>query len=360
MRGIYIKKRNLPIAFILVLTFLKTLGFDMNDQVFIVSAVIMTTYLGISFFVSEWSKKQFNAFFLLLIIASLTLVFSKRVTAVVIIITIFSICYIEDSEKVIELVAKLWLYMVVIKVILAFLGVIDMQPQVQWGPNGIIGTAYGFGFGNKNQFGIAILNFFISYIYLYFEKTSIKKLVVLSCGCIYLAQVYAQSSTSVLLIVTLMGFVVFSKKFTNFNIKIIARFILPLMALLSFVLPLFYGIFGAFTVLNQLLSTRLNLSWFYLSTYPISLFGNSLDILSIALDNAYLTLYCGFGVIFFVSFLFLYQKTINWMISKNFQKELCITCAYLLMGYTEGAFINPFINFSIMFIGLYLKERYDY
>ncbi|WP_196229623.1 hypothetical protein [Butyrivibrio fibrisolvens] len=113
----------------------------------------------------------------------------------------------------------------------------------------------------------------------------------------------------------------------------------------------------AFDIINKLLSTRYNLSRYFLTEQPKTLFGTTFVIPDYlehyTMDCSYVYLFMQYGIIAFVVMCIGYLMLINYLIKKNKKVELAITLAFCIGGVAEPYLFNSsFKNITLIFMGI--------
>lgn len=143
--------------------------------------------------------------------------------------------------------------------------------------------------------------------------------------------------------------------------KVILQLIFPFCLVFSMIGPLV--IKGkAFDLINKLLSTRYNLSRYFLTEQPKTLFGTIFVIPDYlehyTMDCSYVYLFMQYGIIAFILMCIGYFMLINYQIRKNMKLELAITLAFCIGGIAEPYLFNSsFKNITLIFMGLMFYEN---
>ncbi len=347
--------------YVIAIVIMKTFGIDSTDAIYGMLSLAMLVFLAFRLLNQTYKRRYLEYVVLFVIISTLTFFQSHRTTALIIAVSIIGMGCVKDAERIIRHAAFVWVVIVPIRIIMAICGFIDKQEQMLWSVKGAIGTAYGLGFGNKNQLAIAATIALLSYIYLKKEKIKFVEIIVICIVNTYVNYYYAKSDFGVWVnVLIFLGWIMIKNK--NMRIPFIksVKYIWIIVLAVSFILPFMYGNIGIVNLLDVVLSTRIRLSRRYLLESGISLFGRDLTFLNqyIVIDNAYLTCFCYFGIFFSLIFFVLYYKMITYLEKKMMVYELFLTFVFMVLGYVEGAFMNPFMNYTILFIGMYLKDRF--
>lgn len=122
---------------------------------------------------------------------------------------------------------------------------------------------------------------------------------------------------------------------------------------------------------DQSLKSRIMLLNISLRNYSISVFGQRLNIISsteyltttgkyAVLDNAYLYCLLAYGIINSVIIVFVYYKTIRYMVQKRDFDYIGVLLIFVISGFFEKYFINPMYNFTLFAMGCaFLKRKPD-
>lgn len=338
------------------LVILKCFGMDSTDSIYTKSTVIFSVLLFFFCLMNKWNKQKFICSMVMIALAICSTIMSHRVTVLMAFISIIAIMQCNQKMETIKRVALIWMTVASFRMLLAYLGIIDCQQQMLYEVRNAGHIAYGFGFGNKNQFGIAIVIVLLSVIYIFYDKIKFLYLVIIAGIGLYLSYMYAQCTTAMLLVLfTLLIYEI--SKYAEKIFYVIGKLVIPGCVFFSFITAIFYNKVSIFNYINSLSTGRIGLANAFLKKYPISLLGADIQIGSAALDNGYVLLYCTTGIVISMFFIYVYQKTMAWMCERKMKKEVLITIVFAILGISEGGFLNPFMNYSILFIGLYLSQK---
>lgn len=217
---------------------------------------------------------------------------------------------------------------------------------------------WSLGYPHPNVLHVSYLILAVFIIYILEDRFKIKHAVWLFWGnCLIF--LYSVSYTGFAVFMCLLAgrlYIYYRKKLSYFE-KVLLQLIFPICVLLSLVAPI--AITGkAFHILNQLLSTRMELAWHYLKPEYLSLFGLRLaDITTEALtmDNAYLFAFITYGIIpFTVLFLATVYMIYRYLKADRYIETLIII-TIAIGGVTEPFLYNTsFKNLSFLFMGALL------
>ncbi|MFT9033233.1 MAG: O-antigen polymerase [Leuconostoc mesenteroides] len=228
---------------------------------------------------------------------------------------------------------------------------------------------HSFGYNHPNQMGISIFSLIsISMVFLYTKRTS-KSLInylILFLQVPLLVLVFLSGSRGAE-IATIITYIIFcililtheSKK----NLLIISVSVLVICLLFSlYTVGNSVNTVGSFLyTLNQLFTQRLQLNNYFYNNYGVSLFGQrvtynlnaSLSSNYAIIDNAYIKLIINYGIsytIFYLTYIFYLVKKV---ILKNEFALLIPIISFIGYGVVEQGFIQYWVNFSMLFGGIF-------
>ena len=138
--------------------------------------------------------------------------------------------------------------------------------------------------------------------------------------------------------------------------KILILCVFPVCALLSVIGPV--AVKGRmFDILNKLMNTRWNLSRYFLTHQPVTLFGGRLTDLpdtSYSIDCSYVYVLMYYGILLFVLMCVGYFLTVRYEIKEGKRRELAIMLSFFIAGMSEPFMANlSFKNLTLLFVGEY-------
>ncbi|PFN80596.1 hypothetical protein COJ85_29715 [Bacillus sp. AFS076308] len=229
-----------------------------------------------------------------------------------------------------------------------------------------------FGFGHPNTFAQKVLQVSIIFLYLKYDQIKFKHLIIVGIiGTI----IYRLTNSQTAFYMTLLDIVLFvlymhSQKRGQFLSKVsewmirALKYICIIVAGFSVYASIVYQdnyLIGGIDTESSLYS-RFSQMYLYLKTYSITLFGqplyyhNSISS-SIAnssglytLDNSYIYLLLGFGVVVFLLFIIIYARRIYKAIKDKEYVIAIIMTSYVLAGFTETSLIRFSYNFTMLFL----------
>lgn len=271
---------------------------------------------------------------------------------------------VNDVEKNAKVFFFLRFVSVLVIMMGALLGIIS-NPRVDVYKSGIHVFKYTFGFNHPNQFGQA-LGVTILMMILLCKKSLINYFGYIFC--IIALYIFSGSRTAVICCSLFFIYCALTKN--NKFRSSISKFILKTRwIIIGFILFLGIGLSVLMTKLsgqtlkylylfNGLLGSRYSYSSAVLNNYDISLFGNVFDFSYLetlygnyAVDNSYINVLYGFGIIAFLILVFFSANAIKILLDNGKDNYAVLILVLLLWGCFENILFNPGINFGIFLLG---------
>lgn len=193
-----------------------------------------------------------------------------------------------DVERNISTYAKIKLLFIAAVVTLYILFGLNSLHDIN---DSLRGNRYTLGFTNPNTASMMLFDAMLGVIYLSKSK---KKALILMGGVLFVFHLYTDSRTSILMYFILMILLTRRSSFYVFFKQLFVNF---------------YFVMFIFTLgVSRLYDTNVNL-WLnrrpmmmdqFLSYYPVNIFGHSYQDLIISVDNSYLRILIGLGIIAFI------------------------------------------------------------
>lgn len=253
---------------------------------------------------------------------------------------------------------------------LSFLGIIDNYQLVRDSTSQI---RHSLGFNHPNTAALKAFQISMMYIYLIRNKLRLRYCAIILMFELFVYK-YTNSNTSFYLTLLLISLLIVYL-ISNKRIRFLSGASVWVIKLLKYVSILSVG-FSLYMTLNYPSSSglidmfesnstvlsRFSQMYIYFRTYNITPFGQELyyhgsgNIISdnvtgmYTLDNAYIYLLLGLGIVAFILFFILYICAIYKSIKENDLIVLILISIYLILGLSETAMIRFTYNFTLVFL----------
>lgn len=316
------------------------------------------------FFMRKFKLKIALVMLGLIFIAGLTY-YSTGASAFMIMIMIAILLETVEYSNVFLVIFITRLTMLVIVIMFSVLGLLDTYQRTITKAGTIVTSGYGLGFTHPNRLAYVFL--FLSLIFICYKNRHLKKINILCMICLDLIGYKITKSRTLIISVLGVSFIICMyqskhfKQITKKILKIMAIIIMPLCAAVSIIIPrLMLTATGKVqTILyaiNGLFSSRFTHIYRAFLNYPITLFGGVNDFSKLetlynysTVDNGYIRLLYGFGIIGFVLFILFSTICIKSIIDYEEYIYLIAYIAIAVWGINENILESFAFNFSIIF-----------
>ncbi len=316
------------------------------------------------FFMRKFKLKIALVILGLIFIAGLTY-YSTGASAFMIMLMIAILLETIEYSNVFFVIFISRLIMLVIVVMLSVLGILDTYQRTITKAGTVITSGYGLGFTHPNRLAYVFL--FLSLIFICYKNQRLKKINVLCIVCLNLIGYKITKSRTLLVSILGVTFIIcmyqskYFKQITKKILKIMAIIIMPLCAAISIIIPrlMLIATGKVQTILyaiNGLFSSRFTHVYRAFLNYPITLFGGVNDFSELetlynysTVDNGYIRLLYGFGIIGFVLFILFSTICIKSIVAQEEYIYLIAYIAIAVWGINENILESFAFNFSIIF-----------
>ncbi len=223
---------------------------------------------------------------------------------------------------------------------------------------------WSLGYPHPNVLHVSYFVLAVFIIYCLGEKFKIRHAAILLLGnC--LVFLYSVSYTGFIVFMVLLSgrvYLLYRKRLCIVE-KVLLQLIFPLCVSASLIAPI--AVKGKwFILLNELLSTRMELAWRYLKPEYISLFGIRVAEATnerLTMDNAYISAFITYGIIPFAVLCLATMYMIFIYLKRDRYLETLIILSIVAGGMTEPFLYNTsFKNLSFLFMGVLLfDDKYE-
>lgn len=342
--------------FIILFTVSKAWGLDSSNRVYYVLAAIAAVFWVFALLGTKYEIKEILFSGILLVVSAISLYCSGKIGAILPAMVIVAAKDIPIDD-IIKVMMKCWSVTVSVKVLLVVVGFI---------PNGLCektnelakGRAcYDMGYGHPNLFAmvVAVCVLLILYTYWYNIKWWWGLPIIAVAMAVFMV---STSFTGTAIILVAAGWCLINCSVNRF--EILNRIIDFLMIVVSAVFSLGMFVIVSISGINENLdatlfkytSRRSEATYTMMNMYPIKLFGQRFDGRAgyEIVDNAYVYTLIQLGLIMFCLMAIAYLCCIVNTYKHRDTRRLFIVAVFIAYGFMEQSFINPFINFSWLFI----------
>ena len=350
-------------AFFILLSITKGLGFYEGQAVFKLLVIPAFICVLIKIFITPYTRPQWIAQLVLIFLTAFIYFVSRQLGILFIMFTILGMKNISIN-KVFKIGLWIWSLCAIVLSIFSFFRlehtIYRVHPKMGLGPI----FRWSLGFTHPNILHITYFALCAYIIYDLADRYALKHFIILMVGNA-LVFIYSISYTGFGITALLLAGGIYIKIRPKFNLleKIAANLILPVLIVVSFVLPLILYMPWVQKI-NDILGSRILLANLFLLPEYISLFGiKTADIVksSMTLDSSYLWGFINYGIIPFTLLMLAYIILVAEYSRKQKTRELLIVISFLIAGFTEQLLFNTsFKNITLLFLGeLLFRQKTD-
>lgn len=336
-----------------------------------VSRIIIVVYIALyvlNMLLKKYTIKEFLILHVGFLIIGIIFLKSKETDILILGVILLSSSRI-DFKKVVKLDFITRLIGVICTILFSLTGITTnfIMYRIKE-PNYTIEVRNSLGFIHPNTLSVNIFILILAYVYIRYKSIKIIECVTLVV-IMYTFSEITGSRTGIICIAILILSIILERK-TQFSSRKIFKFIfiygIPICVLISFTLTILYSYnIEVINVMNKIFTGRIRSANYFLENYGISLFGQSLELISIVqaqqtseqmriLDNLYISLGVRSGIVFLIIYNIIYVKLNKFIVNQNYKCEMILITNLMIYGFMEKVPISPELNFTVLLLGIVL------
>ena len=342
--------------FILIFTVSKAWGLDSTNKSYYLLAAVAMVFWVFALLGTKYEMKEMLLCGLLLVVSAISLYCSGKIGAILpaMVIVVAKDTLIDD---VIKMMMKCWLVTVAVKVIGVIIGVIPNEIIEKTTELALGSDSYKMGYGHPNLFAMAVAICTLLVLYTYWDN--IKwwwSLIIIAVAIAVFMVSLSFTGTAVMVIASggvICKAVIMKSEILSRIVNLIMLAVSIASMIVMFVFTRMIGISESLDIiLLKYTAHRTHVSRSMMDVYSVKLFGQRFDSRAgyEMLDNAYVYTLLQLGVIMFCLMVMAYLCCLLGAYRRKDISRLFILTILIIYGFMEQSFINPFINFSWLFI----------
>lgn len=349
--------------FIIIFTASKALGLDSTNKSYYLLAAVASVFWAFALLGTKYEMKEMLLCGLLLVMSAISLFCSGKIG---VILPAMVIIAAKDTsiDDVIKMIMKCWLVTVAVKVALVVIGVIPNEIREKTNELAKGRDSYKMGYGHPNLFAMAVAICVLLVLYTYWDNIKWWWSLIIIAVAIAVFMV-SLSFTGTLVMLIAAGWCLINSLVNQFEMMrhIVNILMVAVSGIFSsgmFIIVSILGIDeGIDAALYKYTSSRSQVSGNMMDLYPIKFFGQKFDGRAgyEIVDNAYIYTLIQLGIIMFCLMVIAYLCCIINSYKLRDTRRLFILAVLITYGFMEQSFINPFINFSWLYIADMVWKR---
>lgn len=351
------KDEFLIFLFFGIISFFKGIGLEGNNVVYILAYAFGAIMAITKIFKDKLKSKEFFAILSIMIIGVIDFIIGNTTT---ILFTAITLCCLKniDLKKLIKIIFYSKLISFIIMMFLSTSGIIENNYILHYREGVEFVKRYTFGYPHPNQAHMAFSLIVLIGGYLYYEKITIPKVLLLEVAN-YIMFCYTQSRTGFIVIFLYLIVLVLAKKIGIIK-KVIAK--LPnisfiLFISLSFILAKLYSTNSLVQNLDSILTGRIRYMSILIENYNFPIIGNEMYNNYVLFDNGYFSLLYEGGIIAFAIFFYFAYKSNKILTKNNLIPESILVIFMSFYCMFESIYANSIMNPAILFFALSIYKN---
>lgn len=349
--------------FIIIFTASKAWGLDSTNKSYYLLAAVASVFWVFALLGTKYEMKEMLLCGLLLAVSAISLYCSGKIGAI---LPAMVIVAAKDMsiDDVIKMMMKCWLITVTVKLALVLSGVISNETQLKATEFLHGRESNSMSYGHPNLFAMTVAICILLVLHTFWN--SIKwwwGLIIIGIAIVVFMISLSLTGTSVILVEgiwCLAHYMIIQSE----NLRSITNLIMVVVSAISIVLMFCFAKLIGFSesfdlILLKYTAHRSHVSKRMLDMYPITLWGQKFDGRAgyEVLDNTYVFTLLQLGIIMFCLLVIAYLCCLIREYRRKDTRRLFIVTTLIIYGFMEQSFINPFINFSWLYIADMVWKR---
>ena len=349
-----VKKLDIGVyLFWIIISFMKGIGFSSANPIYIFSYVIGILLTFIKIINVRYRKSELKNIGIILLIGIINYIVGKETT---ILFTAIAIATLKDIDikKILKIMFFTRVIAFIIVIISSLLGIIPNN-AIEFYREGIgFVKRMTFGYSHPNLTQASFVLIAVLYVYNYYEKIDLKRVVVLEL-LNYLIYYFTVSRSGFFILSIFLVYVYLMKRIkrVNKNSKRLLNATLFFSILFSFIVASLYGKNTIVNKMNTILTGRITYMSETIKNYQIPFFSTN-KYNNILFDNGYFDLIYNGGLLAFAWYMYNQVKTNKILAKNNLEKEIIVTLFLLIYCITESYYASIIMNISLVFFAYYI------
>ena len=339
--------------FWIIISFMKGIGLASSNQIYIACYVIGILLTFIKIFKVRYKKSEINTIGIILLIGIIDFIVGKETTILFTAIAIVTLKDI-DIKKILKIIFFTRIFAFIIMITSSLLGIIPNN-TIEFYREGIgFVNRMTLGYSHPNLTQASFVLIVVLYVYNYYEKIDLKRVVVLELlNCLIYHFTVSRSGFFILSIFLVYVYLMKRIKIVNKNSKRLLNVTLFFSILFSFIVAQVYGENIIVDKLDAILTGRIRYMSETLKNYQIPMFSTN-KYNNILFDNGYFDLIYNGGLLAFAWYIYNQIKTNKILVKNNLEREIVVTLFLFIYCITESYYASIIMNISLVFFAFYI------
>ena len=351
------KENFLVYLFFFLISFLKGLGLNANNNIYIALYISLLLFATSKFIRTKISRKEILILLAFISVGIIDLLLGGETT---VLFTAIALIFMKkvNLRKVILAMFYGRTLGLMLMICLPLLGIIENN-VFHFYRNGEFIDRFALGYRHPNLLQSTFSLCSIMFLYLYYNKTNIIPLMIIEFINIVLYRItYSRTGFIILSIVILIFYFVNKNEkikkilLNNLNVIFVVICLIPICS------GILYGKVDLLTKIDQIVTGRISYISLLMNKYSMPLF-KTRNYANIAFDNGIIDMIYNGGLVATIMFVTMQIKTNNYIKKYNLYKEGILVFICLIFTLTESFYMSFNMNISLLFFSfaIYKNEK---
>lgn len=341
-------------AYYTIMVIIKAFGYVSYEMIFKVSFALALCCLALKVFTTKYTMREFLILYLLLAVSAVCWIRVGEKNIMFITLTLWGMKDFSFQEL---MKGTVWVRLAgtLLMVLLACIGILDMQPKLDMATDYSEFWVYAFGYIKSNAAFYMFFLIIVLFIYIYYEKLNVWHFVVSVALCYWSFKV-TYCRTGAIVFVGMWALIIFDKICKNKKYyKLMSYNVAGLFALSFLAMSFYQKANPLWFKINRIFNGRIEIMNNYHKAYGISLFPKTADIFwnmnYTTVDNFYMYLFISCGAIVALLFVLFATKAQLKLYEDGYYKEILFFTVFAVYAMLEQSPFNPILNPFILMMG---------
>ena len=349
-----VKKLDIGVyLFWIIISFMKGIGFSSANPIYVISYVIGILLTFIKIFNVSYRKSELKNICIIFFIGIINYITGKETT---ILFTAIAIATLKNTDirKILKIMFLTRIIAFIIMLTLSISGIIPNNSTEFYREGAGFVNRITFGYSHPNLTQASFVLIVVLYVYNFYEKIDLKRIVILE-SLNYLLYQFTVSRSGFFILSIFLIYVYLTKKIKTIhkNSKKLLNATLFFSILFSFIVAHLYGENSIINKLDVILTGRITYMSETVNNYQIPFFSTN-KYNNILFDNGYFDLIYNGGLLAFAWYMYNQIKTNKILAKNNLEKEIIVTFFLFIYCITESYYASIIMNISLVFFAFYI------
>lgn len=337
-----------------VMVIMKTFGYVSYEMVYKVAFALALVGLAVKVLTTRYTMREFLILYLLLAVSAICWLRVGEKNIMFITLTLWGMKNISFRDL---MRATIWLRAIgtALMIVLAYVGVLDLQPKLDMATDYTEFYVYAFGYIKSNAAFYMIFSIIVIFLYIYYEQLKLWHFLLSVIVC-YAGFQATYCRTGAIVFCGMWALIILDKLCHNKRYyKLMAYSVAGLFAISMLAMVVYRKANPTMFQINRIFNGRIEIMNNYYKAYGSTLFPKTADIFwnmnYTTIDNFYMYLFISCGVLVALAFVIIATKAQLRLYREGCYREIMFFTVFAVYAMLEQSPFNPILNPFILLMG---------